>query len=521
MADASIKAYFGGDTTQLQAAITQAHAMTNKFAKDSANVFQEVSRAEESLAAFRKQADLERGAGFNRDVILQREIRSLNEQINAIEGQTVQKLQLQLQLDQKILALEQSIAREAQKAASTGGGVRAAAAGAAEAAKQTSIWQRQLSKVVGLGPALKGLFVGLGIGTIQMVVDKIVDRFRQAAESAKELEDLTGKAADANIELMRSRLSDEDRLTLVIQDRARLQREIDSNAKKTEDDTKRALNDELLLNTKIKEEESLRAKIADTAAKKTDERMKNQRKLVDDLDKAREEAFKAEVERQEKLADAVENALDRNASADRKLFQQKLESASLDERLILLERERETILAVQAQYTKGSADWKEQQVELNTLNKSIEQTRLDIAQATAAAEGQVTKEKAAQSRIGFETASQSTFADVSDATLREIVRRERQKVLETPASANLTEMIDRAGSQQRQAAAQAEIDFRKEFTRNVQMGGEERARRMFAGDPREFDRVYQQLTSGLGKDDKIIEELEKTNNLLAGKFRNQ
>ena len=37
----------------------------------------------------------------------------------------------------------------------------------------------------------------------------------------------------------------------------------------------------------------------------------------------------------------------------------------------------------------------------------------------------------------------------------------------------------------------------------------------------EFDKFYSQLTAGVNKDDKIIETLEKTNNLLAGKFRNQ
>lgn len=402
-----------------------------------------------------------------------------------------------------------------------GGDTSGLRAAISDANRMVGGFQNQVQKVIGLKSALRGLFAGLGISSVQMAVDKLVDGFRKAAESAKELAALTEKVADANIELMRSRLDDEQKLTLVTQDRARLEREIADNAGKTDEDRKRSLEDQLLLAAKIKEEQGLRARIEADAAKASEQRFKHEMKLQGDLDKAREEAFKAEVERQEKLADAVEDALDRNASADRKLFQQKLESATLDERLILLERERETALAVQAQYVKGSVDWKEQQVELNGLNKSIEQTRLEIAQQTAAAEGKITSEKAAQTRIGFETASQSTFSDVSDATLREIVRRERQKVLETPASANLTEMIDRAGSQQRQAAAQAEIDFRKGFLRNVQTGGEERARRMFAGDPREFDRLYQQLTSGLGKDDKIIEELEKTNNLLSGKFRNQ
>jgi len=390
-----------------------------------------------------------------------------------------------------------------------------------DAGRMVKGYKKQIESMIGLRSALRGLFAGLGISSIQMVVDKLVDSFRKAAEYAKEIADLTGKVADANIALSRSRLDDEQKLVLIVQDRLRLEREIANNAGKTDEDRKRSLTDQLALTVKIKDEESLRAKIEQDAAKQSDERWKHEMKLQDDMRKVKEEAFKAEVKRQEEAADAVEKALNRTDAANRKLFQQKLESATLDERLIMLERERAEVQAVQSQYAKNTTDWKEQQIELNSLNKSIEQTRLEIAEKTAAAEGQVTKEKQAQTRIGFETASQSTFADVSDATLREIVRRERQKVLETPASSNLTEMIDRAGSQQRLAAAQAELDVRKETLYNASVGGEERARQLFKGDPMEFDRFYSQLTSGLNKDDKIIETLEKTNNLLAGKFRNQ
>lgn len=383
-------------------------------------------------------------------------------------------------------------------------------------------FQNQVSKVIGLKAAMKGLFTGLGISSIQMVVDKLVDSFRKAAEYAKEIADLTGKVADANIALARSRLSDEQKLVLVAQDRARLEREIANNAGKTDEDRKRSLTDQLALTAKIKEEESIRAKINEDASKATDERAKHEMKLQEDLRKVKEEAFKEEVKRQQELADAVDKSVSRADAVNRKLFQQKLESATLDERLIMLERERAEVQAVQSQYAKNTTDWKEQQIELNSLNKSIEQTRLEIAEKTAAAEGKVTKEKQAQTRIGFETATQSIFSDTSDATLREIVRRERERVLKLPAnSGNLTELISRAGSQQRLAAAQAELDVRKQTLYNASVGGEERARQLFKGDPMEFDRFYGQLTSGLNKDDKIIETLEKTNNLLAGKFRNQ
>lgn len=522
MADASIKAYFGGDTTQLQAAITQAHAMTNKFAKDSANVFQEVGRAETSLAAFRKQADLERGAGFQQHIILQREMREINAQINAIEGQTVQKLELQLQLDQKILSLEKMIAQEARQSASVGGGTRAAATGAAQAAAQTTIWGKSLNKVIGLGPALKGLFAGLGIASVSMAVEKIVDHFRKAAEAAQELESLTGRVADANIEAMRSRLSAEDKLTLVTQDRERLELRIANNASKTDEDRTRSLNDQLLLSLAIKEEVALRAKVEGEAEKKREAFLDHYRKIEEKISKAREEAQKAEVKRQGEIADAVDKALTRTDTVNRRLFQQKLQSATLDERLVLLEEEKAKIVATQNQYAKNTTGWKEQQVEINDINKTIEQTRLEIAEKTAAAEANITKNKEKQTRIGFETATQSIFSDTSDATLREIVRRERERVLSIAANTgNITEIISRAGSQQRLAAAQSELDVRKKTLYNASVGGEERARQLFKGDPMEFDKFYSQLTAGVNKDDKIIETLEKTNNLLAGKFRNQ
>ena len=154
-------------------------------------------------------------------------------------------------------------------------------------------------------------------------------------------------------------------------------------------------------------------------------------------------------------------------------------------------------------------------VNLTEADKKRLATLTDIV----ATEKNITEEKKAQ--LGFSVASQSTFAEESDATLKEIIRREKLRVFKPTIEGNLTDQIGRAGSQSKIAAAQAELDFRAKFLQDVKFGGEDRARRMFAGDPMEFDRLYSQLTAGLSKDDLIITELEKTNNLLSGKFRNQ
>lgn len=113
----------------------------------------------------------------------------------------------------------------------------------------------------------------------------------------------------------------------------------------------------------------------------------------------------------------------------------------------------------------------------------------------------------------------------SDATLAEIRRRDNAKLQDlsgNPGSAfSFGNSLEITRLQNELSRVGGEENFRSGFRRTVQTQGVEAARRSFQGDPEQFDRVLQQLTSGLTVQDKQLTSLEKIRVQLAGKFTNQ
>lgn len=113
----------------------------------------------------------------------------------------------------------------------------------------------------------------------------------------------------------------------------------------------------------------------------------------------------------------------------------------------------------------------------------------------------------------------------SDATLAEIKRRDTAaltKARSNPGDAfhfgNSLEITSLENELQRVSGEQ---NFRRGFINTVKTQGVDAARRSFQGDPEQFERVLQQLTSGLSVQDKQLTALEKIRVQLAGKFTNQ
>jgi hypothetical protein len=192
MNDSSIKVYFGGDTTQLQAAINSAHAMTGKFAKDSAAVFEEVGQAEKSLADFRKQADLQHGAGYRQEIILQREIIELKKVAASMEGTSTEKLNIQLTIEKKALELERMITKElgAQQALSRRGVPRKTGGAAGGEEETDGFIENANKKFSDLAKNAKkaGIDLGKGFG-----LGILINQFREwgmvAVENAQKTRD--------------------------------------------------------------------------------------------------------------------------------------------------------------------------------------------------------------------------------------------------------------------------------------------------------------------------------------------
>ncbi len=84
--------------------------------------------------------------------------------------------------------------------------------GKAAASKFGDDFQRVIAKKLDFRDVLKGVFQGIGIASVGAIADKIVDPFREAAESAKSIADETERGANATELLIKLRQNDNEQL---------------------------------------------------------------------------------------------------------------------------------------------------------------------------------------------------------------------------------------------------------------------------------------------------------------------
>jgi len=83
----------------------------------------------------------------------------------------------------------------------------------------------KLKRAFGAGDVFKGLLQGLGIASIQAVVDKLTSGFKDAAENAKDLQKISEETADVYEKIFEARRTDEQNLTALRQKDLRLANE--------------------------------------------------------------------------------------------------------------------------------------------------------------------------------------------------------------------------------------------------------------------------------------------------------
>jgi len=83
----------------------------------------------------------------------------------------------------------------------------------------------KLKRAFGAGDVFKGLLQGLGIASIQSVVDKLTSGFKDAAENAKDLQKISEETADVYEKIFEARRSDEENLANLRQRDLRLANE--------------------------------------------------------------------------------------------------------------------------------------------------------------------------------------------------------------------------------------------------------------------------------------------------------
>lgn len=164
--------------------------------------------------------------------------------------------------------------------------------------------QRKLKRSFGAGDVFKGLLQGLGIGSVQAVVDKLVGGYERAAEQAKTLAETTARTLGLYQAIYASRRTDEQNLAANLREQARLQKQLAGTTEQSEMRTmygpggayqarfvtrqanpERAAEIAQELAQLAKDEEEIRGKIKKTA----EDTRKEDAKRAEELQKAREE----------------------------------------------------------------------------------------------------------------------------------------------------------------------------------------------------------------------------------------
>lgn len=174
--------------------------------------------------------------------------------------------------------------------------------------------------------------------------------------------------------------------------------------------------------------------------------------------------------------------------------------------------------------------------ELRNAGRQLYQNTADGAAELASAgreAGKKIKEAAdpvirAVGMAGIRTNANQDFAQASDKELAELARRDkehaRQVIFQStfrPFGRSIADDLEAARANIEAGNAEAELKRRGQLRQSVKLLGMEGARRQWGGDPLLFDRLVEQYGKGLDKSDQMLIEQRKTNTILNGLFRNQ
>lgn len=366
-----------------------------------------------------------------------------------------------------------------------------------------------------IGTRLEHQFTGRHLGTalataFGLNIEKIGEHFarmftgvtEEEEKAYKELEGLTTRVADASIKNMHAMLSDNQKLNLALQDRARLEEAIANNSGKTAAQQVKQAEDRLGLEEKIAEARELQNKIAE-AAEKEAERMA---KMTDDVKK---EFADAEKQRIAELNKRLQEESDQT-NANFRIAEKVKEEAA--EKEIKNQEELNQLVLDEVKARQEAAEVAKQAAEryASAIQGLASQTKMLFDQST-------------KQLFVLGASGGKQFNEASEGTLQEVLRRNSSKLqgLRPGSAFSYGDDMEIARLKTENANAQKELDFRRGFLGDVSRGGVDSARRNFAGDPLQFDRVLQQLTSGLGNGDKQTKLLEEIKTALGGKFVNQ
>lgn len=321
---------------------------------------------------------------------------------------------------------------------------------------------RKLNRAFGAGDVFKGLLQGLGIQSVQSVVDKLTDGFKEAADSAKEIEQLTAETANIYEQIFAARRTDEQNLANLRQQEARLLRE----EKQIREAAAKATTRTTMGGAFQVSQETLPAPgLTDEQNKRLAEIAKERARILQETDKLQNKIDEGESNRLEKLQQdrkSYDDAI-KKLSEDRGAFER--QSMTNEEALRQLTIER---IDLEAKLSDDIALSNDDEIEAKRrileLDKEIAKVNEkivddNIRRAEAEVRNQRALEEARKSVLDAEKAADEAFRDRSTFSVAELAAGAPGVSQTTKAKAREIQRLERQARRQRAAGFETEANI--------------------------------------------------------------
>lgn len=385
----------------------------------------------------------------------------------------------------------------------------------------TSQLQKSLANKFEGRDLARGLMTAFGLS-----IDSIAENFarllsgmsKETEENYKKMDKLSDELTKKMIEAGRERLSLENQYQLAIIETERLNKKISENLGDTLENQNKLMVDKIALIDKEKESRLILAKINDEIAKGEEEEQKRKDHISSQLQKINKDIKNEEQEDQDKAMAAWSNLQEKvkkgkyeQMAIDKKIKSDQRELYDINEEISDLKKDNLGTGASELRIIELQNQAYDLTLSIAENTKTVEEQRLNLSKET-------TRELKAQLNAIAGIGGGGQFNEASDATLREVIRRNKAQagtMTPSPGLQGIPQANELARLILETKNAEKELKFRSGIRSDFMRGGELGARQNFAGNPLNFDQIFSQLVKG----QTVAEESNNTLKTIATNIR--
>lgn len=385
----------------------------------------------------------------------------------------------------------------------------------------TSQLQKSLANKFEGRDLARGLMTAFGLS-----IDSIAEKFarllsgmsKETEENYKKMDKLSDELTKKMIEAGKERLSLENQYQLAIIEGERLNKKISENLGDTLENQNKLMVDKIALVDKEKESRLILAKINDEIAKGEEEEQKRKDHISSQLQKINKDIKNEEQEDQDKAMAAWSNLQEKvkkgkyeQMAIDKKIKSDQRELYDINEEISDLKKDNLGTGASELRIIELQNQAYDLTLSIAENTKTVEEQRLNLSKET-------TRELKAQLNAIAGIGGGGQFNEASDATLREVIRRNKAQagtMTPSPGLQGIPQANELARLILETKNAEKELKFRSGIRSDFMRGGELGARQNFAGNPLNFDQIFSQLVKG----QTVAEESNNTLKTIATNIR--